>query len=141
MKILLTLVLITSFAISAEKKKENIEVCKTYIDQAQKFKKSMGDDELSKQTLEFYKEKMYVHCGSVTAKTKFERKSFVKMMMKEDKTTTVACKKSIKMASNYSQSKEQSSLIIAAHKENIVDNCGALVASHVSSYCLYDESK
>lgn len=143
MKVLLALMLVSALAISSDpKQKGNIKVCQAYIDQAKKFRATMKDDALSQHTFNFYKEKVRVHCGTLIAKNdKFERKSFTEMMMKSDKTTTVACKRAITMASNYSKNEDQSQLIIAAHKENIVDNCGTLVASHVSSYCLYDESQ
>jgi hypothetical protein len=137
MKMILTVLLMTTFALHADK--GSIEVCKSYISQVKEFKATMGNDKLAQETLNFYKNKMQVHCGDLSSKTKFERKSFVELMMKDEKTTTAECKQSIEMASKYSETKNQSALIVAAHKENIVDNCGSLVASHVSAYCLYGD--
>jgi hypothetical protein len=101
----------------------------------------MGNDEMSKKTLAFYEEKRKVFCGNLASKVKFEKKSFLEMMAKNGKNTVKECKEAIDMASAYSKTKNQSALIMAAHKENIVDNCGAVVASHVASYCLWDEAQ
>ena len=137
-----TLVGALSMTVMATAKEgKSIKVCESYIKQTKSFKKTMGNDKVSLETLAFYKEKMLVHCGNIASKRKFEKKSFLKMMMKDGKTTTAECKMAIDMASKYSETPEQEALIVAAHKENIVDKCGTLVASHVSSYCLYDEAE
>lgn len=144
MKKLIIIALLGTFSmaeVATAPKGKSLKVCQSYIEQAQAYKKTMGTDEVSKKTFEFYKEKMFVHCGSIVSKVKFEKKSFVKMMAKNEKTTTTECKMAIDMAGKYSENDTQSEIIVAAHKENIVDNCGTLVASHVSSYCLYDENK
>lgn len=122
-------------------KEKSTSVCQSYIDQTKAFEKTMKQDEVSKKTLAFYKEKMLVHCGNMTSKTKFEKKQFAEMMSKNEKTTVPECRMAIDMASAYSKNKVQSELIVAAHRENIADNCGPLVASHVSAYCLYGEEE
>ena len=127
--------------VSTATKDKSLKVCQSYIEQAKAFKKTMGTDEVSKKTFAFYKEKMFVHCGSIVSKVKFEKKSFAAMMAKNEKTTTEECKMAIAMAGKYSENDTQSEMIVAAHKENIVDNCGTLVASHVSSYCLHEEAR
>jgi predicted solute-binding protein len=132
-----SLLLVTS--LFAEK--TSTEICQTYIKQVKDYKKSMGNDEMSKKTLAFYEEKRTVFCGNLAAKVEFEKKSFLEMMAKSKKNTTKECKEAIDMASAYSKTKNKSALIFAAHKENIVDNCGRLVASHVTAYCLWDEAK
>jgi len=140
--IMITLVGALSMTVTATAKEgKSFKVCQSYIEQTKAFKKTMGDDKVSLETLAFYKEKMLVHCGNIVSKTKFEKKSFSKMMMKNEKTTTAECRMAIDMASKYSEAPNQAALIVAAHKENIVDKCGTLVASHISSYCLYDEAK
>ena len=142
MKKLVIIALLSAFGMAEAitiPKGQSFKVCQSYIDQAREFKKTMGEDEISKKTFAFYKEKMYVHCGSIVSKKKFEKKSFVEMMAKNKKTTTAECRMAIDMAAKYSENSTQTDLIVAAHKENIVDNCGTLVASHVSSYCLFDE--
>jgi len=144
MKKLLIIVLLSTFGMSetvSVTKAKSIEVCQSYITQAQEFKKTMGEDEISKSTLLFYKEKMLVHCGKISSKPKFEKISFLEMMAKSSEHTTAECKMAINMASQYSKNKTQSEIIVAAHRENIADNCGALVASHVSSYCLHNDTK
>ena len=122
-------------------KVKSISVCESYVNQTKAFEKTMQQDEVSKQTLAFYKEKMLVHCGSMTSKVKFEKKKFAEMMSKDENTTVPECRMAIDMASQYSKNKEQSELIVAAHRENIADNCGSIVASHVSSFCLYGDEE
>ena len=139
MKMILTVLLMTTFAMSADK--GSIEVCKSYIKQVKDFKAQMGNDKLSQETLKFYKEKMLVHCGNLASKKKFEKKEFAEMMAKDNNKTTAECKQAIDMAAKYSETKNQSPLIVAAHKENIADNCGSLMAAHVSAYCLYGEEE
>jgi len=139
MKMILTvLLMMTTFAIAD---KGSIKVCKAYIEQVKEFKANMSDDKLSQDTLNFYKEKMLVHCGNLASKKKFEKKEFAEMMAKDSNKTTAECREAIEMASKYSEGKGQSSLIVAAHKENIADNCGSLMASHVSAYCLYGDEE
>jgi len=144
MKKLLLIALLSTFAMSEVAQTrlgKYTQICKSYIDEAKAFQETMGTDEISKQTFEFYKDKVRIHCGTIASKTKFEKKSFVKLMVKENVEDKEACKLSIDMASKYSKGKNQSSLLIAAHKENIVDKCGSIVAAHVSGFCLYGELK
>jgi len=144
MKKLLLIALLSTFAMSEVAQTrlgKYTQICKSYIDEAKAFQETMGDDEISKKTFEFYKDKVRIHCGTIASKTKFEKKSFVKLMVKENVEDKEACKLSIDMASKYSKGKSQSSLLIAAHKENIADKCGSIVAAHVSGFCLYDELK
>jgi len=117
------------------------QICKAYIDEAKAYQATMGDDPLSKKTFEFLKDKVRVHCGTLVSKPKFEKKSFSELMKKGNVKDTKACREAIDMASKYSKTKNQSALLIAAHKENIADKCGTLVAAHVSAFCLYDELK
>ena len=139
MKMILIALLMSTFALHADQ--GSIDVCKAYITQVKEFKATMKDDKLSQDTLSFYKEKMLVHCGNLSSKKKFEKKEFAAMMMKDSKKTSAECRQSIDMASKYSTTKNQTAMLVAAHKENIVDNCGALMASHVSAYCLYGDDK
>ncbi len=122
-------------------KVKSISVCEAYINQTKAFEKTMKQDDVSKKTLAFYKEKMLVHCGSMTSKVKFEKKQFAEMMSKDENTTVPECRMAIDMASAYSKNKVQSELIVAAHRENIADNCGSIVASHVSAFCLYGDEE
>jgi hypothetical protein len=122
-------------------KQKSVAVCQSYIDQTKEFKKTMGTDKVSQETFAFYKQKMLVHCGSIVSKVKFEKQYFSEMMMKAEVNTVPECRMAIAMASKYSENKKQSSIIVAAHRENIADNCGSLVASHVSAYCLYGDEK
>lgn len=136
--------LLGTFAISGSietEQKKYAEVCKSYIAQAKAYEKVMDNTALSQETFTFYKEKMKIHCGSLTSKTQFERKSFTDLMMKSNVKDKQACKTAIAIASKYSKTDSQVGLIIAAYKENIADKCGSLVAAHVSNFCLYDEAK
>ncbi|CAA6811042.1 MAG: Unknown protein [uncultured Sulfurovum sp.] len=137
MKKILIVLLITTFGLYADK--GSIKVCQSYIDQVKAFEKEMGNDKISQKTLAFYKEKMKIHCGGLASKKKFEKKEFAEMMSKNENHTTAECKEAIEMASKYSERKTQSIMIVAAHKENIADNCGSLMAAHVSAYCLFGE--
>lgn len=142
MKKLIIVALLSTFGMAESltaTKEKSISICESYINQAKTFEKTMKQDDISKKTLAFYKEKMLVHCGRMTSKTEFEKKSFSELMMKSDQSTVPECRMAIEMASAYSKNKEQSEIIVAAHRENIADNCGSLVASHVSAYCLYGE--
>lgn len=144
MKQLLLISLLFTFGMSEvpkTQKNKYTEVCKSYITQAKEYKETMGDDILSKETFAFYKEKIGIHCGSLVAKPEFEKKSFTEMMMKSEVKDKKACKLAISIASKYSRSAKQSKLIIAAHKENISDKCGSLMAAHISNYCLHEEMR
>ena len=144
MKKLLLILLLSTFAMSEtveSKLGKYTKICKSYIEEAKAFQSTMTNDELSKQTFEFYKNKVRIHCGTIAAKPKFEKKSFTELMMKSEVKDKEACKLSIDMASKYSKAKNQSSLMIAAHKENIAEKCGTIVAAHVSGFCLYGELK
>jgi len=144
MKKLLLIALLSTFTMSEVAQTrlgKYTQICKSYIDEAKAFQATMGDDEISKQTFEFYKDKVRIHCGTISSKPTFEKKSFTELMMKSEVKDKKACKLAIDMASQYSKSKNQSSLLIATHKENIADKCGSIVAAHVSGFCLYDELK
>lgn len=122
-------------------KEKSTSICESYINETKAFEKNMKDDEVSKKTLEFYKEKILVHCGSISAKVKFDKKVFAELMTKEQNATVPECRMAIHMASEYSKNKEQSEILVAAHRENIADNCGSIVAGHVSAYCLYGDEE
>lgn len=140
--LLITLLMTYSMSIvSDSEKNKHIEVCKSYITQAKAYKATMGTDALAQETFAFYKDKVTIHCGDLSSKAKFERKSFSELMMKSNVKDKQACKLAIDIASKYSRSEHQSKIIIAAHKENIADKCGTLMAGHVSNYCLYGEDK
>jgi len=142
MKKLLLIALLSTFAMSEAvetKLGKYTKICKAYIDEAKTYQSTMGNDPLSKETFEFYKNKVRIHCGTLASKPKFEKKSFTELMMKSDVKDKKACKLAIDMASKYSKGDTQSSLMIAAHKENIADKCGSIMAAHVSNYCLHGE--
>ncbi len=132
MKKILLMALLTTFAMSST----DVNTCKVFINQAHKYQETMKGDVLSKTTLAFYKEKIVAHCGNIVAKKTYEKNFFAKAMMKDTVVTQENCKMAIKIAKNYKENTEfTSNIILDAYKENIVDNCGTLVAVEKPSYC------
>ena len=117
---------------------ESVETCKTYINEAKSFQDTMKQDKVSKATMAFYKDKVVAHCGNIASKMPFEKNYFANVLMKKDTTTVSNCKLAIKMAKAYDKSGNTSPFIANAHKVNIADNCGTLVAKKTSAFCLFD---
>ena len=136
--IIMTALLALMALSSVQAKDANIEACKTYISEAKSFQASMDTKKVSKATFAFYKDKEVAHCGNIMSKMPFEKNYFANVLMKKDTTTVSNCKLSIKMAKAYNESGEKSAFIVSAHKVNIMDNCGALVAKKVPAFCLFD---
>lgn len=118
--------------------KTNVETCKTYITEAKSFQATMDTNKVSKATLAFYKDKVLAHCGNIASKMPYEKNFFANTLMKKDTTTVSNCKLAIKMAKDYDKSESTSPFIANAHKVNIADNCGTLVAKKIPAFCLFD---
>ena len=116
----------------------SIEACKTYINEAKSYQATMKSDKVSEATLAFYKDNVVAHCGNIVAKMPYKKDFFAQALMKKDETTVSNCKTAIKMAHLYDNSADKSPFITNAHKFNIVDNCGTLVARKAPAFCLYD---
>ena len=139
--LIITLIAIVTLAnVQAEvlKTKTNVEICKTYIKEAQRFQTTMSSSKVSEATFSFYKDKVVSYCGNIASKMPFEKNYFANVLMKKNKTTVNNCKMAIKMAHEYDESTGKSSFIANAHKINISDNCGTLASKQTSSFCLFD---
>lgn len=141
MKNLLAIIMISILAISTNVNADtNLEMCKTFVKQAHNYSDTMKNDSGSQKTLSFYREKVVAHCGTVMAKPIYEVNYFTQVSAKSTTGTIESCKASIAMAQSYAESsKYNKSMIIAeAHKVNIVDNCGTLIAKNPSAVCHID---
>ena len=116
----------------------DVEVCKTYINEAKTFQETMHKDNVSDATFAFYKDKVVAYCGNIASKMPYEKNFFANELMKKDTTTVSNCKLAINMAKAYDESGHVSPFIAHAHKVNIADNCGTLVAKKAPAFCLFD---
>jgi len=141
MKNLLTILIISILAITTNVNADtNLEMCKTFVKQGHKYSDTMKNDSASQKTLAFYKEKIVAHCGPLVAKPVYEVNYFTQVSAKNTTGTVESCKASIAMAKSYAESsKYNKSMVIAeAHKVNIVDNCGTLIAKNPLAVCHID---
>jgi hypothetical protein len=99
----------------------------------------MDNSKVSEATLAFYKDEVVVFCGDIASKIPYKKDFFAKQIMKNDTTTVSNCKVSISMAKSYAHSSDTTEFMTNAHKVNVVDNCGTLVAKKVSAFCLFDK--
>ncbi len=138
MKNILILALLATVGLLNAQAQDTISECKTYINEAKDFQKTMHKNKVSEATLAFYKDKVVVHCGNITSKMPYEKNFFANVLMKKDITTVSNCKLAIKMAKAYDKSTHKSPFIANAHKVNMADNCGTLVAKKIPAFCLFD---
>lgn len=139
MKNILILAVLATLGLVHVQAEESVESCKAYISEAKSFQSTMDTSKVSKATFAFYKDKVLTHCGNIANKMPFERSFFTNTLMKKDTTTISNCKIAIDMAKDYEASINKSSFIANAHKINIADNCGTLVAKKSPVFCLYDK--
>ncbi len=140
MKKIIITVLVSAIALINVQATEptNIDMCKTYIKEAKSYQETMKSDVLSEATLAFYKDNVVAHCGNIVAKVPYEANFFALQLMKKDITSVNNCKLAIEMAKSYDNTADKSPFITHAHKINITDNCGTLVAKSPSGNCLFD---
>ena len=140
MKKILITVLLSVLALTniQAKDRSNIEACKTYINEAQSFQSTMNSDKTSVATLAFYKDNVVAHCGNIAAKMPYKKDFFALQLMKQDNGTVNNCKTAIKMAHTYDNKADKKAFIANAHKINITDNCGTLMAKKAPAFCLFD---
>lgn len=124
--------------VSANAEATDVEMCKTFINEAKTYQATMKEDKVSQATLAFYKDSVVAHCGSIVAKMPYKKDFFAHALMKKDTATVNNCKLSIKMAQSYAKTADKSFLITNAHKINVIDNCGTLAAKKSPAFCLYD---
>ena len=138
-KLIMTALLSTLALINVQAKDlTSIEACKTYINEAKSYQATMKSDEVSEATLAFYKDNVVAHCGNIVAKMPYKKDFFAQALMKKDDATVNNCKTAIKMAKSYKNIDDRSDFITQAHKVNVVDNCGTLMARKAPSYCEFD---
>jgi len=141
MKNIIIIAILATFGLVNIQADESVETCKTYIDEAKSFQSTMDNSKVSKATLAFYKDKVVSYCGNIASKMPFEKNYFANVLMKKDTTTVSNCKLAIEMAKVYSKSGHTSAFIANAHKVNIADNCGTLVAKKAPAFCLFEMVK
>jgi hypothetical protein len=137
-KILIIAIMSTLALVSANAEATDVEMCKIFINEAKTYQATMKEDKVSKATLAFYKDSVVAHCGNIVAKIPYEKDFFANTLMKKDTGTVNNCKLSIKMAQSYAQTTDKSFIITNAHKINVIDNCGTLVARKTPAFCFYD---
>ena len=140
MKKILLMTFIAILALTNTQAEEtNVEVCKTYINEAKNFQTTMETNKVSEATLAFYKDQVVAHCGNIASKMSYEKNFFAQALIKKENTTVSNCKLAIKMAKSYDSSANISPFIANAHKINVVDNCGTLMAKKSPAFCLFDK--
>ena len=118
--------------------KMNIAECKIYINEAKSFQETMGTNKVDQATFAFYKDQVVANCGNLASQAPYEKNFFAKALIKKDNATVSNCKTAIAMAHSYAENDNSSPFIANAHKVNIVDNCGTLVAKKAPEFCFFD---
>jgi hypothetical protein len=114
----------------------NLKMCKTFIKQGTAYQSTLKNQTVNNATLTFYKNNVVSHCGSIIARVQYEKEFFPQFVVKNIISSIQGCKTSIKIAKHYKDSASNKE-ILNAYKENIVDNCGTLVAKTQASFCLF----
>jgi hypothetical protein len=139
MKNILFMAMVTILAtLNLQAENSSVENCKAFIKEAQAYKSTMKQDNISKATLAFYKDEVVGQCGNIASKMPYDKKYFANALTKKQNESVYMCKKSIEMAKTYAQTPNKSFLVTQAHKEHVISNCGTLVAKKPSAYCLFD---
>ncbi|WP_309497816.1 hypothetical protein [Sulfurovum sp.] len=139
MKKTIIMAIITILAtVNVQAETTNVEMCKTFIEKAKEYQSTMKSDEVSKATLAFYKDEVVGQCGNIASKMTYKKNFFAAALMKKDTATVNNCKVSIQMAKAYADTADQSFIIAHAHKVNVIDNCGTLMAKKAPAFCLFD---
>jgi len=138
MKKLLIVTLMSVLAMVNVQAESNVKMCKAFIEEAKTYQTTMKNDKLSQATLAFYKDEVVSFCGNIAAKMPYEKNFFANVLMKSENANVNNCKKSIMMAKVYAETENKSFLITQAHKVNVVDNCGTLMAKKTPAFCLFD---
>ncbi|MEA2048097.1 MAG: hypothetical protein U9O64_06565 [Campylobacterota bacterium] len=118
--------------------KTDIELCKAFINKAKAYQSTMKEDHISQATFAFYKDEVVNNCGNIASSMPYSKDFFATQLMKSDRATAKNCKLSIKMAQTYVETEEMSPFLTHAHKVNIIDHCGTLVAKKESANCLFN---
>lgn len=148
MKNILFMAMVTILAtLNVQAENSSVERCKAFIKEAKAYQSTMEqkayqskaeDDYISKATLAFYKDEVVAECGNIASKMPFDKNYFANALMKQEKASVYHCKRSIDIAKKYAESSNKSFMITQAHKVNIADNCGTLMAKKAPVFCLFD---
>ncbi|WP_309496547.1 hypothetical protein [Sulfurovum sp.] len=139
MKKIIIMAIISMIAtINVQAETKNTEMCKTFINKAKSYQSTMKNDDVSKATLAFYKDEVVGQCGNIASKMTYEKNFFAKALMKKDAASVNNCKMSIQIAKKYDETANKSFIITNAHKVNVIDNCGTLVAKKAPAFCFFD---
>ena len=138
-KILLMLSIAILALTNTQAEESNVEVCKTYINEAKSFQETMDTNKVSESTLAFYKDQVVSNCGNIASKMSYEKNFFAQALIKKENATASNCKLAINMAKSYDNNGNNSPFIANAHKINVVDNCGTLMAKKSSAFCLFSK--
>jgi len=137
-KIIIAAIVSTLALINVQAQEINTETCKTYISEAKSFQETMGTNKIDQATFAFHKDNVVAHCGNIASKETYQKNFFAQALMKKDTATVNNCKTAIKMAQNYAENDNSSPFITSAHKVNIADNCGTLVAKKAPTVCFFN---
>ncbi len=124
--------------INVQAETSNTEVCKTFIEKAKSYQSTMKQDDVSRMTLAFYKDEVVGHCGNIASKMPYDKNYFANELMKNDTASVYNCKMSIEIAKSYADTNDKSFIIANAHKVNVIDNCGTLMAKKAPVFCNFD---
>ncbi len=137
-KIIIAALVSTLALINVQAEEINTEICKAYINEAKSFQETMGTNKVDEATFAFYKDKVVAHCGNIVSKETYQKDFFAQALMKKDTATVNNCKTAIAMAHSYIENDNRSPFIVNAHKINVTDNCGTLVAKKAPEFCFFD---
>ena len=135
--IIITLLSILA-TINVQAEPTNVETCKAFIQKAKSYQSTMKQDDISRATLAFYKDEVVGHCGNIAAKMPYDQNFFVNALMKKEDASVYHCKMAIDIAKSYEEAKDKSSIIANAHKVNVIDNCGTLMAKQTPLFCPFE---
>jgi len=139
MKKIIIMAMMTILAtINVQAENSNVESCKAFIKEAKAFQSTMKQDDISKATFSFYKDEVVGQCGNIASKMPYDKNYFAHALTKKENATVYNCKNAIKMANSHAQTANKSFIVTEAHKENVISNCGTLIAKKASPFCLFD---
>jgi hypothetical protein len=139
MKKIIIMAMISIMAtINVQAETTNVEMCKTFIEKAKTYQSTMKNDKVSKATLAFYKDEVVGQCGNIASKMTYEKNFFASALMKQDNATVHNCKLAINMAKKHVAETDKTFIVTHAHKVNVIDNCGTLMAKKAPAFCLFD---
>jgi len=139
--IILLLALMSTYAMSGftsgttmpsnTKENEDKKLCKVYIEKAHSYKETMRSDTFAQATLNSYKARVVSHCGAVNKKAQNMPYFVFDTEIKVTSDGKALCNASIEKENNYktiATKDEISKERLDSYKEDVVENCGSLMA-------------